>query len=131
MVKKHKYGRFPPFSLRLSFDERAQLEASAGSMSLGAYIREKLLSAPAERQYRKKPVTEDRQALAQLLAALGAANLSRNLEILARAADSGSLMVTPDTERALREAYTEIMWMRRTLVSALGYDKPRRGRSKT
>lgn len=35
---------FPfPFSIRLSFDERAQLEQAAGNMALGAYIREKLL----------------------------------------------------------------------------------------
>ena len=32
-----------PFSLRLTFEERAILEKAAGSMSLGAYIRSKLL----------------------------------------------------------------------------------------
>lgn len=31
-----------PFSLRLSFDERARLEQDASGMALGAYIRERL-----------------------------------------------------------------------------------------
>jgi hypothetical protein len=32
-------GKTKPFSLRLTFEERAQLEAAANGISLGAYIR--------------------------------------------------------------------------------------------
>lgn len=35
----------PPFSLRLTFEERTRLEREAGAQSLGAYIGEALSSA--------------------------------------------------------------------------------------
>lgn len=34
----------PPFSIRLTFEERAQLDAQRGRMPLSAYIRERLLA---------------------------------------------------------------------------------------
>ena len=36
-----------PFSLRLTFEERAELEKKAAGMALGAYIRERLLGEDA------------------------------------------------------------------------------------
>lgn len=117
--ENHEKAPFP-FSIRLSFDERAQLQQAAGNMALGAYIREKVLADPEERRKVLKPPVEDRQALAQLLAELGKAHLANNLNQLAKAVHTGSLDVTPDTEKMIREAYTEIMWMRETLVAALG-----------
>lgn len=128
MAKKNEHGRFPPFSLRLSFDERAQLLKAAGNMALGAYIREKVLADPEERRKVLKPPVEDRQALAQLLAELGKAHLANNLNQLAKAVHTGSLDVTPDTEKMIREAYTEIMWMRETLVAALGLISKKRNK---
>jgi Bacterial mobilisation protein (MobC) len=100
-----------PFSIRLSFDERAQLEQAAGNMALGAYIREKLLTTPEERKAVRQAPTEDRKILGQLLAVLGKAHLANNLNQLAKAVNSGSLDVTPDTERMIRECYAEVMWM--------------------
>ncbi len=35
--------RPPPFSLRLTFEERAKIEVDAAGMSLGGYIRSRLL----------------------------------------------------------------------------------------
>ncbi len=125
MATKDKYGRFPPFSLRLSFDERSQLEKAAGNMALGAYIREKLLTTPEERQYVREKPTEDRKMLGQLLSVIGKAHLANNLNQLAKAVNSGSLDVTPDTERMIRESYAEIMWMREILIEALGL-RPKR-----
>lgn len=116
-----------PFSIRLSFDERAQLEQAAGNMALGAYIREKLLTSPEERQAVRKPPTEDRKILAQLLAVLGKAHLANNLNQLAKAVNTGSLDVTPDTERMIRECYAEVMWMRQMLIEGLGL-MPKKGR---
>ncbi len=119
---------FPPFSLRLSFDERAQLETEAGNMALGAYIRERLLGDPTPRKKRRKPI-KDETALSQLLGELSRSNIANNLNQLAKAAHSGSLDVTPDTERAIREAYSEIMWMRSKLMQALGFD-PEAGKNR-
>ena len=60
----------PPFSLRLTFEERAKLERDAAGMALGAYIRSRLLDPEtvAPRKRGKFPV-KDHQALAQLLGA--------------------------------------------------------------
>lgn len=61
----------PPFSLRLTPEERAQLEQDAVGMSLGAYIRSRLFddSVPKRRIRSKHPV-KDHQELAKVLAEL-------------------------------------------------------------
>jgi hypothetical protein len=94
-----------PFSLRLTFEERSALEQAAGDMPLGAYIRAELFQNKKTRHRRryKRPV-KDRQVLGQLLGLLGEARLANNLNQLAKAANTGSLPVTPETEKALREA---------------------------
>lgn len=110
----------PPFSLRLSADEKAELVRQAGKTPLGAYIRSRLLgdTAAPRRTYRQ-PVA-DEQALARLLSELGKARLSSNLNQLAKAANTGSLPVGPDTERALVEACEDVRRMRHALIAALG-----------
>jgi len=112
----------PPFSLRLTFEERARLEREAAGMSLGAYIREKLFrddARPARRKRGKFPV-KDQTALAKALALLGASRLSQNLNQLARAVNIGALPVTPETEADLREACQAVEDMRAELLRALG-----------
>ena len=130
MAKIGRNGRFPPFSLRLSFDERAQLEQAAGNMALGAYIRGRLFTGEDGLEGSKEVFLDDRRALAKLLALFGQSELSKNILELAKAAESGSLLITPDTERMIRESYAEIMWMRKLIVTALGHEKSRRRRSK-
>jgi Bacterial mobilisation protein (MobC) len=109
-----------PFSLRLTFEERAKLEREASGMSLGAYIRARLLDPDtiAPRKRGKVPV-KDHQALAQLLGLLGQSRLANNVNQLAKAANSGSLPVTPDTEAALLTAVAEVSHMRQLLIQAL------------
>jgi hypothetical protein len=111
-----------PFSLRLTFEERASLEQAAGDMPLGAYIRSQMFREGKTRKRRryKRPV-KDHQALGQLLGALGEARLANNLNQLAKAAHIGSLPVTPETEKALRDACAEIHHMRSLLMRALGF----------
>lgn len=113
----------PPFSLRLTFEERAKLERDAAGMALGAYIRSRLLDPEtvAPRKRGKFPV-KDHQALAQLLGLLGQSRLANNVNQLARAANTGSLAVTPDTEEALMSATADIQQMRQLLIQALDID---------
>jgi hypothetical protein len=110
------------FSLRLTFEERAMLERAAGDMLLGAYIRGELFRGKntRRRRPRKQPV-RDYQALGQLLGQLANARLANNLNQLAKAANTGSLPVTPETEKALREACAEVQQMRTLLMAALGF----------
>jgi len=113
-----------PFSLRLTFDERATLERAAGDWPLGKYIRFRLLNgeeAPRKVRKRTRKPLKDERALGQLLAELGKSRVANNLNQLARAANTGSLPVTPDTERALRKACAAVQEMRILLMQALGY----------
>ena len=116
--------RTPPFSLRLTFEQRARLEQDAAGSSLSAYIHERLFGAeapPARRKRGKSPV-RDQQAIAELLAKLGQSRLSSNLNQLARLANLGALPVTPDTETAIIEAADDIAAMRKLLIEALGLE---------
>lgn len=107
----------PPFSLRLSFEERAQLQEMAEGQPLGGYIRARLLGQQTKR---RGSSIRDREALAQVLGMLGQSRLSSNLNQLAKLANIGSLPLTPETEAELRAAAAEVMAIRRLLVSALG-----------
>lgn len=112
----------PPFSIRLSFEERAKLEAAAAGQPLGAFIRETLFGSELQpRRRRGKDPVADHQALAQVLAALGASRLSSNLNQLAHSANIGALPVLPETEEALQAACEDIRQMRQMLMHALGY----------
>ncbi|MCT8970781.1 hypothetical protein [Microbaculum marinisediminis] len=110
-----------PFSLRLSFGERTRLEQDAGDKPLGAYIRERLFGKDAKprKGTGKRPI-KDQQALGRVLGALGRSRLASNLNQLAKAVNTGSLPVTPDTEKEIREACKAVTDMRDDLRRALG-----------
>lgn len=115
----------PPFSLRLTFEERARLEELAGDMPLGAFIKHKVFDREGRgtRRARKKtrrPI-KDEKRLAHVLAMLGQSKLANNLNQLAKAANIGTLPVLPDTEREIRKACADIALMRRELLRALGH----------
>lgn len=116
--------RTPPFSLRLTFDQRARLEQDAAGSSLSAYIHERLfgVNAPPARRKRGKSPVKDQQAIAELLAKLGQSRLSSNLNQLARLANMGALPVTPETETAIIEAAEDVAAMRKLLIEALGLE---------
>jgi len=122
-------GKRPaPFSLRLTFEERAKIEAQAGDMPVGAYIKSLLLGedAPKYRKRRKPPV-EDRELLAQVLACLGASRLASNLNQLAKATHVGNFYFDHDTKRSIKQACNDIRAMRILLMRALGQntDEPK------
>ncbi len=116
--------RTPPFSLRLTFEQRARLEQDAAGSSLSAYIHERLfgVDAPPARRKRGKSPVKDQQAIAELLAKLGQSRLSSNLNQLARLANMGALPVTPETETAIIEAAEDVAAMRKLLIEALGLE---------
>lgn len=109
-----------PFCLRLSKEERERLEYYAGDMPLGTYIRSRLFDDPTPRKRRMKRPVKDHEILAQLLTKLGASRIANNLNQLARAANSGSLLLIPEIEEDLRQALSDIAWMRKTLMQGLG-----------
>ena len=106
-----------PFSIRLSATERAQLEAEAQGMPLGAYIKRKALNGPALRQ---RASIADRAALAQILALLGQSRIANNLNQLAHAANLGILEQTPEEQAELAFCLASIAQMRGLLIQSLG-----------
>lgn len=120
-----KRTKDPPFSLRLTFKERARLEELAGDMPLGTYIKAKVfdgrgLGPETRARSRLRRPVHDQKSLARVLAALGQSRLSSNLNQLAKSANIGTLPVTPDTEDDLRRACADVALMRRELLQALG-----------
>lgn len=116
-AKKHP----APFSLRLSFEERAALEQAANGEPLGRYIRRKLLDEeyPPRRRTRGQPI-DDHVALARVLSALGQSRITNNLNQLAKAVNTGSLPVTPDTDAAIQQACADVHEIKLELLKALG-----------
>ena len=120
-MKRPHGKREAPFSLRLTFEERAQIEANAGTMPVGAYIKSLLLAsdAPKYRKRRSAPGA-DQELLAQVLACLGATRIANNLNQLARATNIGSFYFDDDTKRMIRDACNDVHIMRQMLMRALG-----------
>lgn len=112
-----------PVSLRMTFEEKANLEKAAAGMSVAAYIRWRLFDpkSPPPKRRATMPI-KDHKLLAKLLALLGHSRMANNINQLARAANTGSLPLTPETENALVVAAREIQLMRDLLIQALNVD---------
>ena len=109
-----------PVSLRMTFEEKANLELAAAGMSLSSYIRWRIFDpASPPPKHRGKQPEKDHVALARLLAMMGQSRIGNNLNQLAKAVNSGSLPVTPETEAELLEAARAVVHMRRLLLEAL------------
>ncbi len=117
---KARKRRSPPFSIRLSDEDRQQLAAEAKGVPLGTYVKSKVLKNPPLRIRREGIVVKDRQALARALALLGQSRFSSNLNQMARAVNFGVLPVTPETEEDIRAACHSVIEIRRLLMLALG-----------
>ncbi|MBX2805342.1 MAG: hypothetical protein KTR19_05175 [Hyphomicrobiales bacterium] len=119
-----KTKRPPPLSLRLTPDERRQLEDKAAGMSLGGYIRACLFSRNGpgiKNQTCTKTPVKDHKALAEVLAKLGASRFASNLNQLAKAANMGALPLSPEVEEELMATCAAVIAIRAELMKALGY----------
>ncbi|KAI93770.1 hypothetical protein T281_14650 [Rhodomicrobium udaipurense JA643] len=115
-----KAERLAPFSLRLTAEERERLRREAKGLPLGAYIKAKALGT-AHLSLRRAGISiEDREALAQALALLGRSHIASNLNQLARAANIGTLPMTPETEEDLSETIRAVRSLHTLLLRALG-----------
>jgi len=113
-------SRPAPFSLRLTHDERQQLEAKAGAMPLASYIKSVVFdaAAPIYRKRRKPPVAQQ-QLLAEVLARLGQTRHANNLNQIAKAINQGTLYIDDELATDINAALADIAWMRVTLMNAL------------
>lgn len=122
MIRSPIGKREPPFSVRLSFEERTRLARAAGDLPIAAYIKSLLFAddAPMARTRGRTPV-KDEKALAEVLACLGASRIANNLNQLARAANSGSFYFDRETKTQITAACGDIRVMRQLLMQALGF----------
>lgn len=118
--QQKQYVTAKPFSLRLSFEERAKLEDAANGVALGAYIKSVLFEQDLRKVQRRNvnPI-KDHEALARVLGELGQSRLSSNLNQLARAVNMGALPVTSEVQDMLAGACSDVALMRNSLIQAL------------
>lgn len=111
-----------PFTVRLSDNERSDLERRAGAMPLGAYVKCVLFDDGDKKEHRgPRAPMQDRAAMASLLARIGASRTAEWLAMLAHAAESGSLAVDAETTAKLHQACHDILVVRLLLMQALGF----------
>ena len=113
--------RLPPFSLRLTREEKLFLQKKAGNMPIGSYIKAKVFDGdgPVKRRAVGLEV-EDKKALSKALALLGQSRFSSNLNQLAKAANIGTLPMTPEVEQELLESCAHVREIKALLIKAVG-----------
>lgn len=110
-----------PFSIRLSAEERKDLEKRAGNVPLGIYIRSLILDNTLPRYYRRRMHTrapvKDYEALAKILGKLG--REYGGFYKLAQALQAKN-DIDPEIRSRILAAHEDIGFIRRELIRALG-----------
>lgn len=119
---RNKKNPTAPFSLRLTARERALLEYKAGTMPLGAYIRMCLFDKPTPR-LKQRRIAQDQKQLAQLMAFISATRIPGNLNQIAKAINSGTIIVTEDIERDIKQACEGIEFIKSAITKVLGFQE--------
>lgn len=132
MTNKHKKpsaGR-SPVSVRLTPEERLELEKAAGGMSLSRYIRSRLFQVDTVKnqncdEERISPVARQK-LLAQILSSLGKSGTATTLSELTELARLGLLPDDAEIAPTLAQARDETSKLRSELLRALGL-RPKSG----
>jgi len=122
-----KDKRLAPISVRVTAEQRALLGqfSEAAGMSLSGYMkwcsleRDKHSTVKLPVTRRRNP-TKDQKALAKLFGMLGASRIANNLNQIAKAIHTGTLVVSAETEHLIKQACKAILEMRDLLVQSLG-----------
>ncbi|MFN7113330.1 MAG: hypothetical protein ACK4PK_03120 [Alphaproteobacteria bacterium] len=120
MARKPKEDS-PAFSIRFTKEERARLDAAAGDMPIGAYIRSRLFDTPSPRLHpRKHRPDVDRAALNKLLRELGHQHIASNLNRIMKAIEEGDLEIDEKLEMELRGFRADLRALMRGIKKAMG-----------
>ena len=109
--------RPPPFSLRLSAEERERIERLAKDMPLGAYIKACALNPKIATEIHAAPKQSRRAALGMIIARLG--SIAQTLKLIRAALECGALDFEPETEGALRTACADLAKIKAMVMGAL------------
>lgn len=116
--RNDKYGI--PFSMRLSVEERARLDALAGDMTTSAYVRSRLFDTPSPRSRKIRRFDVNQSLLKKLVRQLGRQHISSRLHRILNAIDDGDLEVDDKLELELRYLCSELRHLRRRIRKAIG-----------
>ena len=119
-LKKAKPNRLPPLSLRLSKQERAELNKLANGQPLGSYIKKQIFGNSKHNKPQQKPIIHDQKSVARVLRGLAESDTIKTIDALAIKHNAENLTLSSEAEYALRQACSDISYMRRSLVLALG-----------
>lgn len=127
-----KRKRPSPLSVRLSPEERKQLEHDAAGMPLGAYVKERLFSDGGATQKRKRrhPI-KNQETLVKVLARLGQDETCTALRQLAVATSNGRSSLSRAQRDAIEKACDDISLMRAEIIKALGLGQVSAGEHNT
>lgn len=109
-----------PYSIRFTEAERQFLDEHSGNKSWAEFIRKRVFGEAASTRRPARRPTVDDQTAGELLKELGKSRLSSNVNQLAKAANMGTLDISPETDNKLQEASEAILAMRDALFTALG-----------
>jgi hypothetical protein len=114
-----------PYSIRLNAEERNYIRTKAEQLALKdpAFIRLKIFDDNFRAQssaYQKKGNQQDHKEIAQVLAMLGQSRIANNLNQIAKAINTGTLVITPEIESQLTEACLTVQLLRTTLIKGMG-----------
>lgn len=114
-----------PLSIRVTVEEKAQLQQMAGTLAISTYIRQKLFgdgAAARPARYQKKPRQPaiNAQEVAKLLAMFGQSELARSMLALSLAVQQHELELSHEVEQKLALACADIHAIKLALVVALG-----------
>lgn len=109
------------FSIRLTKEERARLDAAAGDMPIGTYIRSRLFDMPSPRPHTRKHRPDiDRAALNKLLRELGRQHIASNLNRIMKAIEEGDVEIDDKLELELRGFRADLRVLMRGIKQAMG-----------
>lgn len=90
-------------------------------LSLSGYARQQILAEEVTpRRTRGKAPVKDHKMLGQVLSTIGQLRWASNINQLAKAANQGLLILTPEVEAAILEACADIRMIKNMLMKSLG-----------
>lgn len=123
MITENNTNIRKTYTVRYSDKERKKVQANAEAMKLptSTYIRISSLSDDSRHLKRfELSTTQERKEYAQILAALGKSRISQNLNQIAYAINTGTLVLSPDVVSQITEACETLQWLRRSLIKKMG-----------
>ncbi len=113
-----------PYSIRFTLPQRVFIRECArdAGVTESEWIRQILFSDSKLNLVKHQALVKraNHKDLSQVIYLLGKSRIPNNLNQIAKGINTGTLIVSPDTERHIHDAYRMVLWIRKTLIEQLG-----------